>query len=113
MRVLQRAMLAQSHEMGLLGRVVNQLTDHPEADANEILIGWSDEGEQAQLIDFAKNPRPPVVMRGRKNCRMDLRDLLRQQQKLRQRQRAELKPRGMSKNTARHCCHAGCEAIAS
>ena len=92
---LQRAMLAQSHEMGLLGRVVNFLTDHPEADANEILIGWPDEGEQAQLIDFAKKP----LASGRDAWPKELSDgcanLLRQQQKkLRQRQRAELLAQG-------------------
>ena len=88
-------MLAQSHEMGLLGRVVNFLTDHPEADANEILIGWPDEGEQAQLIDFAKKPS----VSGRDAWPKELSDgcanLLRQQQKkLRQRQRAELLAQG-------------------
>jgi DNA primase len=92
---IQRDMLAQSRDMGLLGRLVNFLADHPEADANEILIGWPEEGEQAQLIEFAKKSSAS----GRDAWPKELADgcthlLHQQQKKLRQRQRADLLAQG-------------------
>ena len=91
----RRDMLAQSRNMGLLGRLVNFLTDHPEADANEILIGWPEEREQGQLIDFAKK----ISASSRDAWPKELADgcthlLHQQQKKLRQRQRAELLAQG-------------------
>ena len=81
--------------MGLLGRLVNFLTDNPEADANEILIGWPEEREQRQLIDFAKK----ISASSRDAWPKELADgcthlLHQQQKKLRQRQRAELLAQG-------------------
>jgi DNA primase len=92
---IQRDLLAQSRDMGLLGRLVNFLADHPEADANEILIGWPEEGEQAQLIEFAKKSSAS----GRDAWPKELADgcthlLHQQQKKLRQRQRADLLAQG-------------------
>ncbi len=92
---IRRDMLAQSRDMGLLGRLVNFLTDHPEADANEILIGWPEEREQGQLIDFAKK----ISASSRDAWPKELADgcthlLHQQQKKQRQRQRAELLAQG-------------------
>jgi DNA primase len=92
---IQRDMLAQSRDMGLLGRLVNFLTDHPKADANEILIGWPEEREQGQLIDFAKK----ISASSRDAWPKELADgcthlLHQQQKKQRQRQRAELLAQG-------------------
>lgn len=92
---IQRDMLAQSRDMGLLGRLVNFLADHPEADANEILIGWPEEGEQAQLIEFAKKSSASGRVAWPKELADGCTHLLHQQQKkLRQRQRADLLAQG-------------------
>ena len=57
------------------------LDGSPEADANEILIGWPDEGEQAQLIDFAKKPSASGRDAWPKELSDGCANLLRQQQK--------------------------------
>ena len=48
--------LAQSGELGVLGRVFDYLEGHPEADSEELLIHWSGEAEHADLLQAAHAP---------------------------------------------------------
>ena len=52
----QAEFLAYRKELGVLGRLVSLLHAQPDLDTNEILIAWSDEGDQQRLIEFAKKP---------------------------------------------------------
>ena len=52
----QAEFLAHRKELGVLGRLVSLLHAQPDLDTNEILIAWSDEGDQQRLIEFAKKP---------------------------------------------------------
>ena len=53
---LHRQIIAHSNDLGLLGELTNFLLDRPEANVDEILIGWPQEESQQALIELAKKP---------------------------------------------------------
>lgn len=53
---LRRQIIAHSNDLGLLGELTNFLLDRPEANVDEILIGWPQEESQQALIELAKKP---------------------------------------------------------
>ena len=53
---LRRQIIAHSNDLGLLGELTNFLLDRPEANVDEILIGWPQEESQQALIELAKRP---------------------------------------------------------
>ena len=91
----QAEMLARHKELGVLGRLIRLLETKPESDTNEILIAWSDEGEQKRLIELAKKPMASGAQAWRQEFLDGSAHLLRQRERYRRQQQiAELKALG-------------------
>jgi DNA primase len=84
---LQRQVIAQSKDLGLLGRLVNFLSDRPEADVDEVLIAWPHPEEQKTLIGLAKRPLDLGQEAWPETLSEGLQNLLQQRQKQQRRNR--------------------------